>query len=133
MSHAISVKNGKAEMAYYGDQPWHSLGTKVNEAMTSAQAIELAGLNWDVEKQPIYIKDPKNSNNMVQVDDQYAIVRKDTGMFFATCGRVYRALQNKEAFSFFDSIVGTKAAMYHTAGALFDGKKIWLLAKLPDI
>ena len=33
--------------------PWHGLGTPVLEAMTSAEAIEKAGLNWEVEARPI--------------------------------------------------------------------------------
>lgn len=135
MSHALNINNGKAAMAYYGEEPWHKLGQKVDHAMTAAEAITAAGLDYEVEKRPIFVK---NSNIKSPLDpifepvkDQFAVVRKDTNDTFAVVGRVYRPLQNKEAFSFFDSIVGTKEAMYHTAGALFKGQKIWLLAKLP--
>ena len=34
--------------------PWHGLGTIVQEAMTSEEALELSGLNWNVESRPIF-------------------------------------------------------------------------------
>ena len=44
-------------MMYVREKPWHGLGTKVDEAPTSAEALELAGLNWNVEQTPVYTAD----------------------------------------------------------------------------
>lgn len=119
MSHNIN------SMAYVGEKPWHGLGTKVESAMTSVDAIKLAGLDYVVEKKLIYVE------GGVKVPDHFATVRTDTNEALGVVGKKYTILQNKDAFKFFDGVVGVKEAMYQTAGALGSGEKIWLLAKLP--
>ena len=39
-------------MFYTREKPWHGLGTKVEDAPTSVDALRLAGLDWN--DQPIY-------------------------------------------------------------------------------
>lgn len=41
-------------MFYTRQKPWHGLGTRVEEAPTSADALHLAGLDWQVNQEPIY-------------------------------------------------------------------------------
>lgn len=43
----------------------------------------------------------------------------------------YKVVQNKEAFAFTDSLIG-EGCKYETAGSLQEGRKIWLLANLPE-
>jgi len=44
----------------------------------------------------------------------------------------YRAFQNREAFDFMDQLVGEQLAMFETAGSLKGGRRVWMLAKLPN-
>lgn len=130
MAHNLNIVNGKASMAYTGDKPWHELGTHVDHAMTAAEALEASNLDWKVEKHPIFYRRP-DTEEMVEVEGKNAIVRMDTYQALGVVGKRYHPLQNGEALSLFDAIVGEKLAVYHTIGALGKGEKIWLLAKLP--
>lgn len=127
MAHNLNFKDGKAAMAYVGEKPWHELGTRVESAMTSAEAIKLAGLDWKVEKQQIYL--PSGAG----VQGKFATVRMDQDLALGVVGNRYTILQNSQAFGFADALVGIKEAIYHTAGALGQGEIIWILAKLNGV
>jgi phage/plasmid-like protein (TIGR03299 family) len=122
---------GVETMAYAGETPWHKLGTKVDKAMTAAEALSAAGLNWKVEKRPVSFVNA-GTGKQETVPDQFAVVRTDKEQALGVVGKVYQPLQNQEAFSFFDAVVQEKLAMYHTAGSLWGGTRIWLMAKLPQ-
>jgi len=112
-------------MFYTGEKPWHKLGKELGKVATAAEALAAAGLDWTVSKKPLYLMDG------TEVPDHFAIVREDKNVPLGVVGNVYQPLQNKEAFSFFDAVVGSKEAIYHTAGSLRDGQYVWILAKLP--
>lgn len=121
-------------MFYVGEKPWHEQGVGVEKELTSQEAIRKAGLNWSVSKIPLTVTfDPKGNKDRVRIpfEDKFITQRQDNGQPLGVVGPRYRVLQNREAFSFFDALVGEKAAMYHTAGALGKGERVWLLAKLP--
>ena len=128
MAHNLNFKNGKASMFYNSEKPWHSLGTKVEGLLTAAEAIVAAQLDYTVEKVPVqYIFNGEVRTN----EGHFNTVRTDTGDALGVVGKRYEILQNKNALSLLDAIVGAKDAIYETAGALGLGEKVWLLAKLP--
>lgn len=131
MAHDLFVQNGKASMFYTGDDvPWHKLGTRLDQPATSSEALEAAGLDYTVKKVPI--KAVLSPKRLVPVDDHFATIRTDNGSVLGFVGSRYHPIQNKSSFTFFDSLVGSEEAIFHTAGVLGKGEKIWLLAKLPD-
>lgn len=115
-------------MMYVGETPWHGKGTKLNNPATAEEAIVAGGLDWEVYKSPLYYS---INGEMLTVPNKSVTVRSDNNKSLGVVGDRYSVLQNKNAFSFFDAIVGEKAAMYHTAGVLGEGERIWLLAKVP--
>jgi phage/plasmid-like protein (TIGR03299 family) len=124
------IKNGQASMFYVGELPWHGLGTRLDRPATAKEAIVAARLNWTVDKVPLLAA---VGDSQIVVPDRFAIVRQDGPKqpVLGIVGDDYTPLQNAEAFTFFDPIVGENAAIYHTAGALGNGERIWVLAKLP--
>ncbi|MCM1387100.1 MAG: DUF932 domain-containing protein [Bacillus sp. (in: Bacteria)] len=111
-------------MFYTREKPWHGLGTKVEEALSSAEALQMAGLDWQVAQEPIYTDDgsmiPGYKANIRGSD------RKTLGV---VSGR-YKIIQNREAFAFTDALLGS-GVRYETAGSLQEGRRVWLLARLP--
>lgn len=121
------------QMMYVGQEPWHGLGTKLEEAATAEQAIQAAEMDWNVVKEPVYLQLPTQNDHRSyqEIPGKLAIKREDTGDVFAIMGKGYELVQNVEAFQFFDEVVGEGQAIYHTAGTLQGGKIVWILAKLP--
>jgi len=108
-------------------RPWHGIGTVVQDAPTSEDAIRIAKLNWTVEQFPIYA-------NGKEIAGMFANVRSDTNETLGVVRNRYKIVQNNEAFNFVDGIVGNDEVecRYETAGSLFNGRRIFLLVKLPN-
>lgn len=112
-------------MAYHRVKPWHGLGTCVDHAMTSEEALTLAGLDWRVEKRPIF------NEEVEQIPDYFANTRTSDNSILGIVGKKYTIVQNTDAFAFTDALIG-EGVTYETAGSLRNGKQIWLLAKMPE-
>ncbi len=106
------------------EKPWHGLGTIVTEAPASAEALKLAGLDWEVVQEPVYT----GCNEMVK--GYKANVRSSDRRVLGVVSDRYKVVQNTDAFSFTDELLG-KGVKYETAGSLQEGRKVWLLARLP--
>jgi len=130
MGHNLEIDtNGKASMFYYGDEPWHGYGTKVNSALTADEALKEARLDFEVVKKPIYLADGS------EIDSKFATCRTDRDGADSVLGVVgdrYTVIQNSDMLSVFDGVVARNEAIYHTAGVLGKGERVWLMAKLPD-
>lgn len=105
------------------ETPWHKLGKVIHEAPSINDGIVMAGLDWKVEMQDMFLKD----GSLVE---QKAIVRTDKNKALGYAGKDYHPLQNDKAFEFFDPFVRSGQASLETAGSLQEGKIVWILAKL---
>lgn len=142
MAHNLhyNEQTGKHSFFSVKEKAWHGLGQIVQEYPSSAEAIRFAGLDYTVEKRKLFTYDTENQNGNPNVDliipeievpNYLATVRTDTEQVLGVVGKDYEVVQNVDAFSFFDAIVGGDGIQYETAGALGKGERIFITAKLP--
>nr|WP_295683789.1 DUF932 domain-containing protein [uncultured Lachnoclostridium sp.] len=112
-------------MFYVRTTPWHGLGTRVEEVLSAEEALIKSGLNWEVQTKEI------QTNDGIMIPGYQANVRSTDGRVLGVVSDRYKIVQNKEAFDFTNALLG-EGVRYETAGSIFDGKKIWILAKLPE-
>ena len=111
-------------MFYTREKPWHGLGVEVKAAPTSADALRLSGLDWTVKQEAIF------TDNGKEIAGYKANVRSTDRRVLGVVTDRYKVVQNTEAFAFTDELLGN-GVRYETAGSLQEGRRVWLLARLP--
>lgn len=96
----------------------------MEEAPCSADALYLAGLDWQVIQEPIY------TDTGETIPGYRANIRDSDRRVLGVVTDRYRIIQNREAFAFTDTLLGS-GVRYETAGSLQEGKRVWILARLP--
>jgi len=133
MSHNLMINaNGNAALAYNQNTglPWHHLGVPVNGAMTWREAMEIAGLNWTISKRQLFSQEPGKDTYLPV--EYWGMFRDDNDTFLGAVGGQYTAIQNEQAFDFVDTLLeAQEGAHYDTAGALFNGERIFVSATIP--
>lgn len=144
MAHNINFNESTGRYSFFSVQQkaWHNLGQIVEDYPTSSEAIKHAGLDYEVIKTPLYTKGSgiietangiEIGSNELHVPNYFANIRTDNNAVLGVVGKDYHIVQNREAFNFFDAIVGGgEGILYETAGALGQGERIFITAKLPD-
>lgn len=128
MSHMIEIVEGKANMAWAGQVPWHGLGVEIPADLTPDQIMAVAGVDWTVEKVPAYVDIGGR-----QVDiGRSALVRSSDDKVLDVVTTDWEPLQNSEAFRFFNEYVEAGDMEMHTAGSLKGGRIVWALAKIKE-
>jgi phage/plasmid-like protein (TIGR03299 family) len=142
MAHNLNYNEQTGQHSFFTvkEKAWHGLGTLLNDYPNTQQALKMAGLDFIVEKRPLFTYDNENHTANedteikipeIQCPNHFATIRTDTEEVLGVVGKDYEIVQNLDAFSFFDSIVGGDGIQYETAGALGKGERIFITAKLP--
>ena len=104
--------------------PWDGVGMNVHGAFSSKEVMQRAGLDWSVSSRKLYLSDGS------PVPGVKANVRSTDNKVLGIVGPDYKIVQNAEAFSFMDQVLG-EGVTYETAGALKGGRRVWVLAHIP--
>ena len=129
MAHELEMaKDGTASMAYVGETPWHGLGKRVPADVSPEQMLQAAGLDWTVEKMPLFFNDSAGP----VLTHARALVRSTDRKVLTVISDNWNPVQNLEAFQFFDDFVKAGDMEMHTAGSLREGKMVWAMAQIKD-
>lgn len=115
-------------LAWSGDVPWHGLGRKLPENVTGEDMVRFAGLDWEVIPRPLAAEMP--GGTLAAVPGHVALTRSDRGTVLSVVSDRYGIIQNREALTLLDAAVGENGAVYHIAGALDEGRHVFLLAEV---
>lgn len=133
MAHNIHFNEQTRKHSFFSvnEKAWHGLGQVVDQYPTSAEALKFAGLDYTVDKRKLFTVETESENAKIEVPGFFATTRTDNETVLGVVGKDYEVVQNTDAFSFFDSIVGGDGIQYETAGSLGKGERIFITAKLP--
>lgn len=138
MAHELTIRsNGKAEMAFVGETPWHHLGQSVSKgAPLSVWAIE-AGMNWQAMSATPHFKCESLDNgravsNDAPVSDYKVIYRSDNAEALSIVGKDYQIVQPASMLEFFRDLTESGGWHIHTAGTMKGGRKLWAMATCED-
>jgi len=124
MAHELDTRaDGTAAMFSVEKTPWHRLGSVLTEAPSLSQALELAGLNFEVSLEDIF------TESGTRVPDHYASVRTDRNEILGVVGGRYTPLQNTDAFAVLEPLLDTGLATLETGGSLRGGRDVWMMVK----
>jgi len=127
MAHELDQSNGRDNMAYVGETPWHGLGQRLTPQSPLEVWCKEAGMDWDIQATPtlFYANDDVHC-----FPGRTTLLRGDNHEPLSIVSDSYKVVQPKEVLEFYRDLVETGGFELETAGCLFGGRKFWALAKV---
>lgn len=124
MSHEITKFDN---VALNRERGWHGLGVVVSEDMGPAQALEIAGLDWEVELATLEARFADGT--VAPVSKRQTIFRKPSRtnpdyIELGTVGPTYQLIQNSQLAEMAYSLGGD--VKVETAGSVRAGARVWM-------
>lgn len=132
MAHNIAKIAGKDAMFCVGkrEDAWHLLGQRCENAASWKEAMQLAGLDWQVVKVQDYATNPAGLTVPVPT---FTVFRDIDSAILGSVGAGFAVLQNDQCFQFVDNLLEANGGShYDSAGALGNGAVIWCAVRVPS-
>ena len=114
-----------------------NIGTDISSATTVAEALQIAGLDWEVKTTPTMYRRKATGRGfrlsrqeLVESEKYLAILREDTEEEFAHVTKRYQIVQNQQAFGWVDKLI-QQGGQFWRAGSFNSGRKVYMLVKQP--
>jgi phage/plasmid-like protein (TIGR03299 family) len=101
---------------------WNNIGTTIDTCVTISDVLKTSGLDYTVEKKPIFLE------NGFEIPNKVATVKAETNQFIGVVSPSYQVYQNEEAFGFIDNIPNVK---FVKAGETRNGM-VYIIGELPS-
>jgi phage/plasmid-like protein (TIGR03299 family) len=118
------------------ETPWHRLGVVLENAPNSREAIVAAKLDWLVHKGinyfPFKLPDGEIQYHNGESYTTFRIGENNLPVVLGTVSDNYEIVQNIDAFKMLDQYFIDNGYTYETAGAIRNGKVVWIMVKHPE-
>jgi phage/plasmid-like protein (TIGR03299 family) len=132
MSHELTIRaDGRAEMAYVGETPWHGLGQALQKGASIEEWQVAAGMDWRIQRAIVRYATSllaTRPDEFATMDDRHVLMRSDSKAALGIVSDNYRIVQPKAVLEFFRDLTESAGFTLETAGTLFGGKRFWALA-----
>jgi hypothetical protein len=109
MAHNLNFNRRTVQYSFFSvkEKAWHNLGQIVQDYPTNEEAIKFAGLDYEVEKSPLFTKgngftENENgieiSNTELEVPNYFANIRTDNNSILGVVGKDYHIVQTVKPF-----------------------------------
>jgi phage/plasmid-like protein (TIGR03299 family) len=132
----------KDSMMSVREMPWHRLGVVLDDYPTDIDdALSRSGLGWRGTQGDVFVVNTNAPDNatvdgvphpLVLAEGFKANIREDTGDVLGVVSDDYKIVQNRDAFRWLDALLGGDV-QFETAGSLGNGKRVWVLARIPEL
>lgn len=129
--HGLDTTTGKVAL-YTAAPAWHEVGTVIDGGTSDIDVVlDAGGIGFTVVLRPVRYQSVPDGP-FEALADKFVTVREDTGAGLGVVGADYTVLQNRQTCEFLQDLVARYDVVWDSAGALREGRKVFVSMRLPD-